>query len=165
MPDIDTEKMRLLRTWTEDFGGTGSDQYTVFQDPADRSRFVVRRSGVAYGWDQEECEELRAPDKKTREAWEANPRHVRYARQEVPHPDPWSVVPGLEWQHEKRFQNILLEVRRSRLYRSSPLEFMVESWDAKQPEPSYSCRFLSLKTADEAAELLADPKAFLERRG
>lgn len=165
MPELDTDALRMLRRWTEDFGGTGSDEYRVFQDPAEPSRFVVRRGGVAHGWELDECDELRAPDDETRRAWESNPRHVRYARQEVPQSDPWSVVPGVEWEHEKRFQNILLEVRRSRLYRSSDLEFMVESWDARAAEPSYSCQFLSLKTPAEVAELLADAKAFLERRG
>lgn len=135
----------------------------VFQDPADPSRFVLRRSGVAYGWDQEECEDLRAPDEPTRRAWESNPRHVRYARQDMT--DPWSLVPGVEWEHELRFGPIVLEQRQSRLYRSSDLEFMVESWDVRKPERSYNCQFLTLKRVAEVARLLADPKAFLESRG
>lgn len=125
----------------------------------------MRRSGVAYGWDVDECEELRAPNARTRRAWEANPRHVRYARLEVPQPDPWAVVPGVEWEHERRFRSTVLGVQRARLYRSSELEFMVESWDASEAAPSYACRFVTLQSKAEVTRLLSDPKTFLERLG
>lgn len=158
MPDLDTDSLRLLRTWTEDFPRTGADQYRVFQ---------LRRAshGVAYGWDVDECEELRAPNARTRRAWETNPRHVRYARLEVPQTDPWAVVPGVEWEHERRFGNVVLGVQRARLYRSSELEFMVESWDASEAAPSYACRFVTLQSKAEVTRLLSDPKTFLERLG